>query len=49
MTEREFWTIIRTALLMFVSAIEKKYMLGKHDPLRRVAVDEQNSIEAKES
>lgn len=35
MTEREFWIIIRTALLMLVSAIEKKYMLGKYDPIRR--------------
>ena len=44
MSDREFWQIIRTALLMFVSAIEKKYMLGKHDPLRRVVVDERDSV-----
>ena len=44
MSDREFWQIIRTALLMFVSAIEKKYMLGKYDPLRRVVVDERDSV-----
>lgn len=30
MTDREFWMAIRQALLMFVSAIERKYKLGKH-------------------
>ena len=46
MSDREFWTIIRTALLMLVSAIEKKYMLGKYDPLRRVEVSERDNIAA---
>lgn len=30
MTDREFWMAIRQALLMFVSAIERRYKLGKH-------------------
>jgi len=44
MTDREFWTMIRTALLMVVSAIEKKYMIGKHDPLRRVEIGASDSM-----
>lgn len=30
MTDREFWITVRQALLLFVSAIERKYGLGKH-------------------
>lgn len=30
MTERDFWVTIRQALLLFVSAIDKRYKLGKH-------------------
>jgi len=30
MNEREFWIVIRQALLLFVSAIERRYKLGKH-------------------
>jgi hypothetical protein len=26
MTDREFWTLIRQALLMFVDAIERRYL-----------------------
>jgi hypothetical protein len=30
MTDREFWVLVRQALLLFVSAVERKYKLGKH-------------------
>ena len=30
MSEREFWILVRQALLAFVDAIERKYCLGKH-------------------
>ena len=30
MTEREFWTMVRQGLLLFVSAIERRYKLGKY-------------------
>lgn len=30
MTEREFWISVRQALLLFVSAIERRYKLGKY-------------------
>lgn len=29
-SEKEFWVIVRQALLLFVSAIERRYGLGKH-------------------
>jgi hypothetical protein len=29
MTDREFWLMFRSALLMIVSAIEKRYKLGR--------------------
>lgn len=28
--EREFWVTVRQALLLFVSAIEKRWKLGKY-------------------
>jgi len=28
MTEREFWLLIRRALLMIIAAIDKKFMCG---------------------
>ncbi len=28
--DREFWMIVRRALLLFVDAIDRKYKLGKH-------------------
>jgi hypothetical protein len=29
-SDREFWIAIRSALLLFVDAIERRYHLGKH-------------------
>ena len=30
MTDREFWMLVRQALLAFVDAIERRWGLGKH-------------------
>lgn len=30
MSERDFWLAVRQSLLLFVSAIEKRYKIGKH-------------------
>lgn len=30
--EREFWEIVRSALLLFVSAIDRRWGFGKHRP-----------------
>jgi hypothetical protein len=30
MNEREFWTLIRQALLLVISAIDKRYKIGKY-------------------
>lgn len=32
MTEKEFWTMVRRALLMICAAIEKRYGLKSSDP-----------------
>ena len=32
MTEREFWTMVRRALLIFVDAIERRWKLGDYSP-----------------
>lgn len=29
MTDKEFWTLFRRALLLIIAAIERKYQLGK--------------------
>jgi len=44
MSDREFWSMVRAALLTFVAAIEKKYMLGKYDPLRHVSIGERDNV-----
>lgn len=31
MTERDFWVMVRAALLMFVDAIERRFNLSKHN------------------
>jgi hypothetical protein len=35
MTEREFWLAIRSALLMFIDAIERKYGLERTSEIRK--------------
>lgn len=30
LSDREFWIAVRSALLLFVDAIERKYRIGKH-------------------
>ena len=34
--ERQFWIAVRSALLLFVDAIERRYKLGKHAPAMSV-------------
>jgi hypothetical protein len=36
MTEREFWIIIRSALLLFVDAIEKRYDLPRTAEIKQL-------------
>ncbi len=40
MDEREFWLLIRQALLMFIDAIERRYNLPRTAELRRAAKNE---------
>lgn len=40
MSEREFWGMIRQALLMFVDAIERRYGFPRTAELRREAKSE---------
>jgi hypothetical protein len=35
MSEREFWLIVRQALLLFVDAIERRYGLARTSELRK--------------
>jgi hypothetical protein len=44
MTDREFWMIVRQALLLFVSAIERRYKLGKHAETVVQSISERDSI-----
>ena len=44
MSEREFWTAVRQALLLFVSAIERRYKLGKHSDGTPVTIGEDDNI-----
>ena len=43
MTEKEFAVIIRRALLLIVSAIEKRYKLGKHSEAETQEVSERDN------
>jgi hypothetical protein len=45
MTEREFWITVRQALLLFVSAIERRYLLGKHaEVVQHAQIENNNTI-----
>jgi hypothetical protein len=44
MTDREFWTVIRRALLLFVDAIEKRYRLGKYQDVCVQPIGENDTI-----
>ena len=39
MTDREFWMAIRSALLLFIDAIEQKYMLPRTAEMRQIFKD----------
>jgi hypothetical protein len=34
MSDREFWMMVRAALIMFVKAIEKRYNIHKDDQVK---------------
>lgn len=44
MSDREFWMIVRQALLLFVSAIEKRYKLGKHAEMKVQEIGKTDSL-----
>ncbi len=37
MTDREFWLLVREALLLFVDAIERRYAIRRTCELRKLA------------
>ena len=39
MSDREFWIIVRQALLLFVDAIEQKYGLQRTSEMRQLLKD----------
>jgi hypothetical protein len=39
MSDREFWIIVRQALLLFVDAIEQRYSLPRTSEMRQMAKD----------
>jgi hypothetical protein len=39
MSDREFWIIVRQALLLFVDAIEQKYSLPRTSEMRQLLKD----------
>ena len=44
MTEREFWAMVRQALLLFVSAIDRRYKFGKYAEARIQEVGATDSL-----
>ena len=44
MNDREFWLMFRSALLMIVSAIERRYKIGKYSDCQPVAIGENDSV-----
>lgn len=38
MSDREFWLMVRRALLMFVAAIDKKYCLKSNEAVERLFI-----------
>jgi len=45
MSEREFWLIVRQALLLFVDAIERRYALPRTSELRKLCKNDGNKLE----
>jgi hypothetical protein len=45
MSEREFWLIVRQALLLFVDAIERRYALPRTSELRKLCKNDSNKID----
>lgn len=39
MTDREFWMLIRSALLLFIDAIEQRYALPRTAEMRQIFKD----------
>lgn len=44
MSDKEFWIMVRRALLMVVDAIERKWQLGKYSKCELVQTGESDSI-----
>lgn len=44
MTDRDFWMAIRSALLLLVSAIERRWKLGKYSTGEIVIISERDSV-----
>ena len=45
LSEREFWLIIRQALLLFVDAIERRYAIPRTSELRKLCKSDGNKLE----
>jgi hypothetical protein len=43
-TEREFWILVRQALLMFIAAIDRRYKMGKHAIENVQVVSDKDSV-----
>ena len=45
MSEREFWLIVRQALLLFVDAIERRYAIPRTSELRKLCKSDGNKLD----